>query len=134
MAQAQGWNPIFGGKVEAAGFDNLQGSGVCVTPVDTNGTTRRYVFGSSANGFQGQVTGVWLITKAGTTATMTLASEAGTVVAITTSATAGTLVGGTSLSNATINRDGTMGVVLSGTNGADGSATVFVTYAVDDAN
>jgi hypothetical protein len=132
MANPNGLNPTYPGVVNAVGFDNLNSSGVCVTAVDTDTTTRRYVFSSAGNGFRGTVTGVWLITKTGTTATMTLACEDGTVCTINTSTSAGTLVGASSLSNTTIDRDGTLGVVLSGDNGYAGSATVFVTYAVEE--
>jgi hypothetical protein len=132
MAQPNGYNPSFAGRVSAVGFDNLNSSGVCTTAVDTNTTTRRYVFSSGGNGFVGTITGVWLITKAGTTATMTLACEDGTVCTIDTATSAGGVVGASSLSNTTIDKDGTLGVIFSGTNSMDGSATVFVTYAVED--
>ena len=133
MAQPNQLNPINYGKVSAAGFDNLSGSGVCISAINADGTTRSYFFDpTGGNGFQGSISGAFLISKAATAATLTIANEIGTVCTITSSATAGTLVGATSFTRIVINRDGTLSAIFSGSEAVDAEALVYITYSVDN--
>lgn len=132
MAVPNAQNPTFPGLVTAAGFNNLTGSGTCITAINADGLTRSYIFNANGNGFSGEITGIFLISKAATSCTCTVSNEDGTIASITTSATAGTFVGATSLSNVTIDREGTTSVILSGAPAVDGEALVFITYAVDN--
>lgn len=119
-------NPSFLGRVEAKGFDAIHGKGVSVTCVSTNGTTNVDVFGTT-NGFQGTVTGVFLIAKDTTAANITVVGPEGTYCTIAKGATAGALVGASALTYTAINRDGTLQVDSSV---ASGQAYVFITYKV----
>jgi len=124
MAQPNGLNPDFIGRVTASGFDGSHGHGVSVTCVPTNGVTNVDVF-AATNGFYGTVTGCYLINKTTTPLTVTLKGPA-TVCTIQTGASA-TMIGAITLSNTAITPTGTL-VVVSDAVGKD--AFVFVTYQV----
>jgi len=123
MAVPNGTNPEFLGLAKAAAFDGLHGNGVSVTAVSTNGTTNVNIFDDTV-GFNGSVTGVYIIDKASTVGTITLKGNAGTVCTIVMHGTAGFMKGATSLSNTTLYKDGSLVVVSSV---ADRDAYVFVT-------
>lgn len=126
MAQPNGLNPNFPGRVTSAGYDANHAKGVCVTCVSTAGTTDTDVFGST-NGFKGTVTGVYLIAKDATAANITLIGPEGTYCTIAKGTSAGGLVGATSLSYTAISKDGTLKVDSSDNTG---NAFVFITYKV----
>lgn len=133
MALSNSLNPTFPGGVNALGFDNLSGSGVCVTCVDSNGTTARYVFPSTGNGFRGEITGVILGAVTGTTATFNLTNSGQSVCTITVPTTSGNMaIPSAALANTTIERDNTMGIYLSSTHAAQAVVKAWITYTVEE--
>jgi len=132
MAQPNGWNPIFGGRVGADGFNATHGKGISITAIDTSGVTETNVFGSTV-GFEGSITGVFLIAKDSTTANIFVVGTDGSVATISTGGTAGAVRGQTALTNQTISDADTLKVWSSiATAGEGGDATVFITYTVLD--
>jgi len=132
MAQPNGLNPSFDGKVKALGFDATHGNGVSVTVKETNGTTLVNIFGT-ASGFEGTITGIYLVALDATAANITISSPGGTVSTIAKGATTGAVVGGATLSNTAITIAGSISMVSSVAGGvAGGAARVFITYKVSD--
>jgi hypothetical protein len=126
MAIPNGYNPIVRGKVTALGFDAIHGKGVSITVVDITGSTPVSLFGST-NGFNGVITGLLLMTKGATAATVTVTNE-GTVATLTGASTAGGVVGhSAALGYATLIKKGTP--VVSSNNTAD-TSKLWIAYKV----
>ena len=102
------------------------GKGYFIVSKVTNGTTPANVFGTT-NGFDGTITGVWLISSDTSTANVGLATTAGTVCTIAKGATAGAVIGATAVANTTIASTGTCTVVSTA---SPGDATVIVSFTI----
>lgn len=89
MAQPNGLNPTFQGKVTARGFETPVG-GDMVKNVKTNGTTLVNVFGTT-NGFDGTLVSVRITPVSNTTTVFSMIGTNGTVFQI--SGSAGIVVG-----------------------------------------
>ena len=114
---------IGGGKV--TGAKRVEGKSYSIVATETNGTTTVDVFGAT-NGFDGTITGVYLISKDTTAGTITIATDVGTVATIAKGATAGAMVGANSIANTGFTSAGTLTVVSD----SAGEATVFITFTV----
>ena len=127
MAQPNGINPSFGGKVKALGFDAIHGNGVSTTCRETNATTMVNVFGT-ASGFEGTITGVWLVSLDATAGNITVSTPSGTVCTIAKGTVTGTAVHTATLSNTAITIAGSVSILST----ANANARVYISYKVSD--
>lgn len=132
MAVPNGLNPDFLGPVTArGGFKTGNGKGIMITAVSTASSAPVSFFGASATDAVGQyftITGIFVVAKDASTATITIAGTQGTVATIAKGATAGALVGATSLSNTALVPTDTFTIVSNGPNVGQGDAFVYITF------
>lgn len=131
MAQPNGLNPIFLGKVKGAGFDALHGKGVSTTAIELNSATQtaKNVFGTT-NGFDGSVSGMLISCINANSGSVTLKGPWGTYATVEKlDGVAGSVRAATTFSYTAITTDGTLQVVGSMENS---SVRVYLTYKVYD--
>lgn len=92
---------------------------------DTNNTTPVDVFGV-ANGFDGVITGVFVISKDATAGNIIIKTTAGTVATIAKGGVAGVMTGAVSLANTAIDDEGICTIESS----SAGEATVIILFTV----
>jgi len=92
---------------------------------DTNAQTPVNVFGD-VNGFDGVITGIFVIAKDATAGDITIKTTAGTVATIAKGVTAGALVGAVALANTAIDDEGICTIESS----SAGEATVIIMFEV----
>lgn len=128
MAQPNGQNPTFPGKVTAQGFDTPYGMTMRKV-VSTNGATPVNVFGST-NGFAGTVVMVKVTAKDDSNGTIDLAGSNGTIARVVKGSAGqirGSYIGISGVQGTTFASSGTLTV---SSNSGSGDALVEVSFTV----
>ena len=127
MSNPNGLNPSFDGKVKALGFDAKHGNGISETVRETNSTTNVTVF-DNPSGFEGTITGVYVVALDATAGNITISTQAGTVCTIAKGTVTGAAVFTATLLNTAITPAGSVVIVSS----ANANARVYIAYKVSD--
>lgn len=129
MANPNGINPSYLGKVTATGFDATHAGGVSVTAVTTTSSVAVFVFGAQ-NPFKGTITGVWGYNLSGSSNVITITNDGVNVGNLFTGPADEAFMATKALSNMAISLNGSITVVSDGA--LTGNAVIFFAYKVSD--